>query len=589
MKKTFCLLLFFTAFAAFSFASAPAVSDDDPEEEGWSKSQFSFGFRREVSIKAIVDESFENVQFNYADDAKTLPMREFCDIIDFNVGKKDILWLDVYSKTKERGEPLDIDRDYFKITVLPSFIDSGYKRVVLTAGGVSYDTDADSFIKRRISDVEKNKNRSWRNPPKRYEKKWEKYSLEKSVPGNGDILERHGHISFEKLKELGEAGDDWALYFYATARMRHLPGGYYGDEEYPFNFAEGMEILKKLSEKGMRAAAEELALFYGLEGEYKYDIIYRGNRDDALALEYMKTAHLLGSRIFTANLIESACEKGDWLLADALAGNPSEESPDDENCDYDKARRNDRRGCALAVVRSVSKNDENWPSPRVICSCYQYTLFPYFGSGLEIKNPFLFSKWTAILAEESPYSSDVMFRIHSLAKGIGGPVDLREAFDVARRASLKSFVANGAQIAYTAYAYEKGLGVAKNEGHAKAYWGRFFGNAHHESGRRIAYAASCLYNGLGFPKDRAKALEIMEKCVEIALLGLRNEQDAAKRRELPDYVRPCADILVKIYSGEFDASEKDDEKLGIILDKINEISKLSGIKSVQEKGQDDED
>ncbi len=588
MKKTLCLLLFLAASASFSLADAPAISADDPEEEGWSKARFPFGFRNEASIKAFVDESFENVHFDITDDANTITMREFCSIADINIGKKDILWLYMVSKSKKPGEPIAVDKDYFKIMLLPAFIDSGYKRIILNAGDAYYDTDDDSFMKRRISDVEKGKGR-YRDIPKRYEKKWEKYSIEKPVKGSGDILERHGHISFEKLKELGEAGDDWALYFYATARMRHLPGVYYGDEEYPFNFAEGMEVLKKLSEKGMRAAAEELALFYGLEGEYEYDEIYRGNRDDALALEYMKTAHLLGSRIFTANLIESACEKGDWLLADALAENPSEESPDDENCDYDKARRNDRRGCALAVVRSVSKNDENWPSPRVICSCYQYTPFPYFGSGLEIKNPFLFGKWTAVLAEEDHNSDNVMFLVHSLAKGIGNPVDLRKAFDAAREASFSNYDCNGAQIAYTAYAYEKGLGVAKNESHAKAYWGRFFGNAHHESGRRIAYAASCLYNGIGFPKDRAKAVEIMEKFVENAVQGAKEEQDAAGRRELADCARPCADILVKIYSGEFDASEKDDEKLGIILDKINEISKLSGIKSVQEKGQDDED
>ena len=324
-------------------------------------------------------------------------------------------------------------------------------------------------------------------------------------------------------------------------------------------------------------AAEELALFYGLGGEYEDEAVFEKYKNAELAEEYMKTAYTLGSNMFTCALIKSACGRGDYLLADSLAESSEANRNgllDEEYDDDAKTYWDDREDCAYSILRCVSKNEKNWPVPEMICFCYQSTSFPYFGSTLEIKDPVMFGKWAKVLAEARPYSDRVMYRIHSLANAVGCKMDLKKAFDTARRASFARYKYKAmTPMAYTAYAYEKGLGVAKNESHAKAYWDRFYSYVHHESGRQIAYTASCLYNGFGFPEDKAKALEIMEKCVEIAERYMEDESKKSDIIESVSYAEPCLNELINICSGNFGAEDKNEEKASFYKAKAGEFKK----------------
>ncbi len=576
MKKTLCLLLFLAASASFSLAAAPADPADDPEEWGWSGERALPGFKNEVTLWIVADDSFENIRMNYAKDAKSMPIGEFLGFAYSNIGKKDALWIGVIAKSGKQDDPVNVDKDNFKINVLPRFINAGFQRVILSVGNETYDTDKDPFMKRLIEDLKNEKRKYWTSALQ-YGKQLKKYSLEKRDPNSRDVLEQNGYMSFEKLKELGEAGDDWAYYFYATAHIR--PIGYAGslDGGYPQKVDEGVEILKKLSGRGVRMAAEELALFYGLGGEYEDEAVFEKYKNAELAEEYMKTAYTLGSNMFTCALIKSACGRGDYLLADSLAESSEANRNgllDEEYDDDAKTYWDDREDCAYSILRCVSKNEKNWPVPEMICFCYQSTSFPYFGSTLEIKDPVMFGKWAKVLAEARPYSDRVMYRIHSLANAVGCKMDLKKAFDTARRASFARYKYKAmTPMAYTAYAYEKGLGVAKNESHAKAYWDRFYSYVHHESGRQIAYTASCLYNGFGFPEDKAKALEIMEKCVEIAERYMEDESKKSDIIESVSYAEPCLNELINICSGNFGAEDKNEGKARFYKAKAGEFKK----------------
>ena len=167
-----------------------------------------------------------------------MPIGEFLGFAYSNIGKKDALWIGVIAKSGKQDDPVNVDKDNFKINVLPRFINAGFQRVILSVGNETYDTDKDPFMKRFIEDLKNEKRKYWTSALQ-YGKQLKKYSLEKRDPNSRDVLEQNGYMSFEKLKELGEAGDDWAYYFYATAHIR--PIGYAGslDGGYPQKVDEG--------------------------------------------------------------------------------------------------------------------------------------------------------------------------------------------------------------------------------------------------------------------------------------------------------------------------------------------------------------
>ena len=122
-----------------------------------------------------------------------MPIGEFLGFAYSNIGKKDALWIGVIAKSGKQDDPVNVDKDNFKINVLPRFINAGFQRVILSVGNETYDTDKDPFMKRLIEDLKNEKRKYWTSALQ-YGKQLKKYSLEKRDPNSWDVLEQNGYM-----------------------------------------------------------------------------------------------------------------------------------------------------------------------------------------------------------------------------------------------------------------------------------------------------------------------------------------------------------------------------------------------------------
>ena len=463
--------------------------------------------------------------------------------------------------------------DAFRFVLLPDLWNCGFKRIIYTDADRLYDSSKDPFIAARdayysaLDKAKEQKDREagqWESEPPYYEK----FKLKEGEPRDeNDLFERRGFMSLKKLKELGEAGDDASLLFYAEC---HLREGYMSGAMEDFaDVREAVRALDILAARGNLQGISYLVDIYTPQSKKDEKKDTSGKRkpnwyikhaeefskmaDEKIAekykeMQYMYYEKLLegGNTNYLHYLSERAQKRGDL---ETLYG-------------YFK-KYDDWYSNGMLAALCFGKKSGLWPVKSYLrfggCPPKDFINLGHrlskLGQEINIADEKIAFEVAQKIAEKNPYSEDVLILAHMYLNGIGTEKNPEAAFKLAQtcffsRCPDDSVVA----AAYLAYAYEKGIGTSADEDKARYLWLRC---EQFDNPNLWGAVAARLYDGFGMPKDRERAVEILEE----RLGGSRGEK------------RLYLEKLVKIFGGEFDPSERNEGKLKLYSEQLEELKR----------------
>lgn len=464
--------------------------------------------------------------------------------------------------------------DAFRFVLLPDLWDCGFKRIIYTdTKNRLYDSSKDPFMVkvnelREIAEARRKESREKSRAEDNQPPYYEKFKLKKGEPRDeNDLFERRGFMSLKKLKELGEAGDDASLLFYAEC---HLREGYMSSVMEDFaDVREAVRALDILAARGNLEAMEYLIEIYRPTSEEdEKDDIY-GNLKPSwycdAAGEFSKMASEETAEKYEEmryKRYEELLEEGDASYLLYLASRAQERGDMDALCGYFKKYNGWYAKRALLALCFGKKSGE-WPSKVYVsymgCPPRDFMDLGHelenLGTEVKISNEKIAFEVAERIASERPYSEDVLILAHMYLNGIGTEKNPEAAFKLAQTCFFSperddSVVA----AAYLAYAYEKGIGTPADEDKARYLWLRC---EQFDNPNLWGSVAARLYDGFGMPKDRERAAEILEE----RLGGSRGEK------------RLYLEKLVKIFGGEFDPSERNEGKLKLYSEQLEELKR----------------
>ena len=464
--------------------------------------------------------------------------------------------------------------DAFRFVLLPDLWDCGFKRIIYTdAENFLYDSSKDHFMSARdayysaLDKAKEQKDREagqWESEPPYYEK----FKLKEGEPRDeNDLFERRGFMSLKKLKELGEAGDDASLLFYAEC---HLREGYMSSVMEDFaDVREAVRALDILAARGNLRGISYLVDIYTPQSKKDEKKDTSGKRkpnwyikhaeefskmaDEKIAEKYKEMQYMC---------YEKLLEGGNANYLHYLSGRAQKRGDLETLYGYFK-KYDDWYSNGMLTALCFGKKSGLWPVKSYLrfggCPPKDFINLGHFleclGSEIGIADEKIAFEVAQKIAEKNPYSEDVLILAHMYLNGIGTEKNPEAAFKLAQtcffsRCPDDSVVA----AAYLAYAYEKGIGTPADEDKARYLWLRCeqFNNPN-----LWGAVAARLYDGFGMPKDRERAVEILEE----RLGGSRGEK------------RLYLEKLVKIFGGEFDPSERNEGKLKLYSEQLEELKR----------------
>ncbi len=402
----------------------------------------------------------------------------------------------------------------------------GFKRVVAAAKADEPEFDTEKDPRVRALNQARGREAQWDNSGISLDRRIAIPPGDKPDPNNR--YDHEGEISTRALKKLADEGNvDAQLYYADRLLVTSLPQGH----------LEAIGIFENLMEQGNLEAAQ----FLVFRCSYRKDEPWY---DEEKLKYYEKRQTELGDPQSNLPLIKEALFSGDKQRADTLIARTQKTGY------FQKDLLRVWYAWALGAGEKLRCGG---------CFCISDALMPDFDLRFAPQYPALALSSANDYLQGAFLTDDTFMLIHLYLHGIGVPKDERKAFELAYIASMQADSDQHQTLparAYLAVAYERGLGVEKNEALAKFHWDFFYNGYTHPWIQMQQITAQRIYTGFGFLQDKKLAVQILNRAYAIT-----SQKEIPPERAHEVNLRANRHMVRDIVSGKFDPAERDETAL----------------------------